>query len=165
MTDKNKVRGAKVTKIIHDEAVEPTVSAERGKDIKFLHEDPRFRHDHELHQYPLGSVIQVKIDSCVFKDDKRELCLAGVADVFVVAHNRDVDGTPLYTVSTFPCEWKDDYNMSSKAWYHYFVCSAGGFFGHGFSEDSITQPHRGEVILLHEHVQDYISKIRSSIRK
>jgi len=72
------------------------------------------------HNIPLGTLVEVKFDNW-FGDGA---CWKVHARLWVVAHTRDCDGTPLYSVS----RWRD-ITGHARASYHIY---------HGFSEKSLT---------------------------
>jgi hypothetical protein len=48
------------------------------------------------HKYPIDELVEVKYDEYFGNDAGRKI----IAHMYVVAHDRDCDGTPLYTVAT-----------------------------------------------------------------
>jgi hypothetical protein len=71
------------------------------------------------HQIPIGALVEVKFDTW-FGDGA---CWKVHARLWVVAHNRDCDGTPLYGLS----RWKDAAFAKQVHGIH-----------HGFDEESLT---------------------------
>ena len=72
------------------------------------------------HNIPLGTLVEVKWDSW-FGDGA---CWKVHARLWVVRHNRDCDGTPLYTLSRWPVSFSAAYRADMEHG--------------GFSEDDLT---------------------------
>jgi len=83
------------------------------------------------HSIPLGSLVEVKYDTW-FGDGA---CVKVHARLWVVSHNRDCDGTPLYSLSDKKIE--DIMHLAE-----YFGTGSYDQFArvyeHGFSESSLT---------------------------
>jgi hypothetical protein len=71
------------------------------------------------HNIPVGTLVEIKFDDWFGEG----ACWKVHARLWVVAHRRDCDGTPLYSVS----QWRDPD----------FAMRVGNAF-HGYSEESLT---------------------------
>lgn len=80
-----------------------------------------FRRDGETHEISLGTLVEVDVtDHAPFNIEKdkdgEELVarIVGKLRLFVVALNRDCDGTPLYTLATHPVGPPEDANVFDR---------------------------------------------------
>lgn len=62
----------------------------------------REENQNKKHKYPLGTVVEVDLDITSSVGKEAKVSLKGTCTLYVVSHDRDCDGTPLYTVSDFP---------------------------------------------------------------
>lgn len=95
-------------------------------DIKNPNTGKTYREEnHEkTHNIPLGTLVEVDFNDDGYEDPKKGLRM------FVVEHNRDCDGTPLYSLS-FRKNWKPD--MYGKELMMYARCEVDS----GYSEDCL----------------------------
>lgn len=70
------------------------ISSDTGKTFREENEEKK-------HNIPLGTLVEVDVDDYYLENPKKGLRL------FVVSHDRDCDGTPLYSLS-FNKNWKKD---------------------------------------------------------
>ena len=93
------------------------------------------------HAIPVGSLVEVKFDSWFGGG----ACMKAHARLWVISHDRDCDGTPLYSLS----RWKDP-EFANKVMQYYET---------GFAEDSLTRVditpdiESGENALVGENVK------------
>jgi len=95
------------------------------------------------HKYPIGTLVEVAWDEYF-----GGCCgMAVKAHLHVISHNRDCDGTPLYTLaSKHPDEWEERFNMTLDEFlglplFHpkrVFIEHLLGMYTHGHGEDSLT---------------------------
>ena len=89
----------------------------------------------ETHKIPVGTLVEVKLDSW-YGDGA---CMKAHARLYVVTHNRDCDGTPLYCLSEKKREWFEhfgiDFNSHSSMRQIDVYCK---FYDGGFAEESLT---------------------------
>ena len=81
------------------------------------------------HNIPLGSLVEVEIqlyDTCA----EGIVDLHGICKLYVVSHDRDCDGSPLYTVSIAPIVYPDNIRDRMKYKSFFFVES-------GYSEENL----------------------------
>lgn len=109
-----------------------------------------YRHDHMKHNIPIGTIVSVdvKIDE---EDAKRgtSIKLTGTCNLIVISHNRDCDGTPLYSVSDIPVRYPSEAGEHMK--YAYF----SKFHKHGYPESSLT-PTTNKKIKLYSSVLTWV---------
>lgn len=84
----------------------------------------REENNEKTHNIPLGTLVEVDFDDRFCESPKKGLRL------FVVSHDRDYDGTPLYSLS-FEKNWKPD--MFGKEFKEF----AWRAIDTGYSEDSL----------------------------
>jgi hypothetical protein len=88
------------------------------------------------HKYPLGSIVQVDIDlSHVGIEEGIEINLKGTCTLFVVGHNRDCDGSPLYILSDIPVEYP--LNSPSFSRERLVYRTLAKLVEHGYGEESL----------------------------
>lgn len=84
----------------------------------------REENNSKSHNIPLGTLVEVDFDDSYLESPKKGLRL------FVVGHDRDCDGTPLYSLS-FDKNWKPDmFGEQFKTFARWAIDT-------GYSEDSL----------------------------
>jgi len=113
--------------------------------IHVLSDDPLFRYDHLTHKIPLGDVVECEVNgegcgafSLVKGADGEQIVLGplGKARMIVVMHTRDCDGTPLYTLGSYPVEYPATALMASQELNLYRIMAR--LVLHGYAEESLT---------------------------
>lgn len=95
-------------------------------DLKNPETEKTYREENNLknHNIPLGSLVEIDFDDSYLESPKKGLRL------FVVGHDRDCDGTPLYSLS-FDKNWKPDmFGEQFKMFARWSIDS-------GYSEDNL----------------------------
>lgn len=75
-----------------------------------------FRHDDESHNIPLGTLVRIELDEYV---DEENPGFKGTFTGFVISHDRDCDGTPLYSIAYSPIGYPE--NSKDKPIHLHFV--------------------------------------------
>jgi hypothetical protein len=96
------------------------------------------------HGIPIGTLVEVKFDKYL----GGPCGMAIWAHLYVVAHHRDCDGSPLYMLaSTHPDEWEEAFNATVDEFLalgifnpkRLLIKDMLGMFDHAFGEDSLTE--------------------------
>lgn len=91
----------------------------------------------KIHKIPIGSVVDVELDECLDYEPgtEYETFIRGKARLVVVAHNRDCDGTPLYSLAGRPILPPiDNRSINHRNFYNALV----GYYTNGYSEGSLS---------------------------
>lgn len=96
------------------------------------------------HLYPVGTLVEVAFDQYF-----GGCCgMAIKAHLYVIAHSRDCDGSPLYMLAPkHPDEWREAFNATVEEFLALGLFSPKkllikdmlGFFTHGHGEDGLTE--------------------------
>ncbi len=103
------------------------------------------------HNIPLGQVVEVEIEthsSLVVGDTG----IKGMARLFVVKHDRDCDGTPLYGLSNYPITYHQNSFLSREWQLYHSVC----MYFSGYSEESLKVIEGVKVEKLYDNVMNYL---------
>lgn len=101
---------------------------------------PDFRHDNEKHNIELGTVVQIEIDWA----DSDDVFIKGTAQLYVVSHNRDCDGTPLYGLATSPIAPSQGKVFGDESRLHNTFVK---FYVSGYPESSLTVVTKEELVV------------------
>jgi len=115
------------------------------------------------HKYPIGEIVEVTMgfgigwscDGIVKDDEGKEICLGlkeGTVVLYVVDHQRDCDGTPLYSLSDLKCKYPSYAKTFSEEWKCYR--SFCNHFYHGIGEEDLKPV--GHRITLYNTFQEYM---------
>jgi len=95
------------------------------------------------HKYPVGTLVELAWDQYF-----GGCCgMAVKAHLYVIAHSRDCDGSPLYMLAPkHPDEWKESYNATVEEFLalgifnpkRLLIKDMLGMFTHGHGEESLT---------------------------
>lgn len=104
----------------------------------------------QKHKYPLGTIIEVDIEINTDFGGDSYVNLKGTSVLYVVSHNRDCDGTPLYGVSDIPVEHNCE-SFSQDALLYKYIAT---IHQHGYSEESLRDT--GKFVQLHRDIREYL---------
>jgi hypothetical protein len=91
------------------------------------------------HNIPIGAVVKVNIDTCFGNNT----FIMGTAQLFVVGHNRDCDGTPLYSLASHKLEdlqcMADFIDPENKIPRAYRLHAVANIYETGYGENNLTE--------------------------